>query len=237
MSEWWTYTLADTLMFTPRTYWRLFELHGQDWWPLAWVGAVLGMALALAAGPQGLRGRRARAAVWALLGLAWAFVGLGFHAQRYASVHTAAPWFGAGFGLQALLLLILAWHTATAGDAAPAPRAARLTSAILLAWMAAGQPALDLLLGRPQPQWLLLAPDPTALATLGLLLAWPPAPGLPAWRRRAPWLLPLLWSAVSGATLWTLEQPDALLPPAAAIGAVLAATLARRRTAPPPSPR
>ena len=27
MSEWWTYTLSDFLLFSPRTYHRLFELH------------------------------------------------------------------------------------------------------------------------------------------------------------------------------------------------------------------
>ena len=33
MSEWWTYRPSDFLMFAPRTYWRLFELHNEAWWP------------------------------------------------------------------------------------------------------------------------------------------------------------------------------------------------------------
>jgi hypothetical protein len=27
MSEWWTYSLWDFLLFSPRTYYRLFELY------------------------------------------------------------------------------------------------------------------------------------------------------------------------------------------------------------------
>ena len=27
MSEWWTYRPSDFLLFSARTYWRLFELH------------------------------------------------------------------------------------------------------------------------------------------------------------------------------------------------------------------
>jgi hypothetical protein len=29
MSEWWTYTLSDFLLFSPRVYYRLFELHNR----------------------------------------------------------------------------------------------------------------------------------------------------------------------------------------------------------------
>ena len=34
MPEWSTYTLSDFLMYAPRTYWRLVELHNRDFWPL-----------------------------------------------------------------------------------------------------------------------------------------------------------------------------------------------------------
>ncbi len=33
MSEWWTYTLSDFLLFSARTYYRLFELYNRDVWP------------------------------------------------------------------------------------------------------------------------------------------------------------------------------------------------------------
>ena len=36
MPEWWTYSLSDFLMFSPRTYYRLFELHNAAIWPAQW---------------------------------------------------------------------------------------------------------------------------------------------------------------------------------------------------------
>ena len=32
-TEWWTYRLSDLLMFSARSYHRLFELYNQDIWP------------------------------------------------------------------------------------------------------------------------------------------------------------------------------------------------------------
>jgi hypothetical protein len=60
-----------------------------------------------------------------------------------------------------------------------------------------------------------VAPDPTALATLALLVA----------AARMPSLLlpiPLLWCAISGATLWTMRAPDAWVAP---LGALLVLVL------------
>jgi hypothetical protein len=53
----------------------------------------------------------------------------------------------------------------------------------------------------------------TVVATLGLLVG----------ADRARWdllVIPLLWYAISGATLWTMGSPDALLMPAAALVAL-----------------
>jgi hypothetical protein len=59
-----------------------------------------------------------------------------------------------------------------------------------------------------------VAPDPTVLATLGILLTV---------NKRPPWglmIIPLIWCALSGATLWTMGSPDAWLMPVAALGAL-----------------
>ena len=66
-------------------------------------------------------------------------------------------------------------------------------------------------------------PDPTAATTLGAMLALSPKP---------PWLLlpiPLLWCAVSGLTLWALQDPGASWAPFAFIVATLALVLLPRR--------
>ena len=34
MSEWWTYRAVNFLLFSPRVYWRMFELHNAALWPL-----------------------------------------------------------------------------------------------------------------------------------------------------------------------------------------------------------
>ena len=33
MSEWWTYTISDFLMFSPRTYYRMLERYNTAIWP------------------------------------------------------------------------------------------------------------------------------------------------------------------------------------------------------------
>ena len=75
------------------------------------------------------------------------------------------------------------------------------------------------LLGRPWAQVELfgLAPDPTVVGTLGLVLL---ADGRIRWALLA---IPLLWCAVTGLTLWAMGSPDALVAPVAAVVAVLAA--------------
>ena len=42
MSEWWTYSLSDFLLFSPRTYYRLFELYNVAIWPLQLVSPRAG---------------------------------------------------------------------------------------------------------------------------------------------------------------------------------------------------
>ena len=42
MSEWWTYTLSDFLLFSARTYYRLFELYNLAIWPAQSVALALG---------------------------------------------------------------------------------------------------------------------------------------------------------------------------------------------------
>ena len=68
-----------------------------------------------------------------------------------------------------------------------------------------------------------IAPDPTVVATLGVLLVA---------RGRNAWLLlpiPLLWCAISGATLWAMDEPDAFVLPAVALVSMMLAAVAPAR--------
>ena len=86
------------------------------------------------------------------------------------------------------------------------------------------QPLLGPLVGREWMQMEIfgVAPDPTVMATLGVLLAT---------ARRVHWellVIPLLWCATSGAVAWTMGSPDALMMPLAALTVVVVAAANKR---------
>ncbi len=45
MPEWWTYTLSDFLLFSPRTYYRLIERHNEALWPAQVAAFGLGFVI------------------------------------------------------------------------------------------------------------------------------------------------------------------------------------------------
>ncbi|HSJ78405.1 MAG TPA: DUF6064 family protein, partial [Erythrobacter sp.] len=76
MSEWWTYGLRDLLLFSPRTYYRLFERYNLELWPLPLVALALGVVL-LALARQG--GDRAGRGLAVILAACWLWVAWAFH--------------------------------------------------------------------------------------------------------------------------------------------------------------
>jgi hypothetical protein len=212
-STWSTYTLADLLMFSPRTYYRLFELYNNEVWPGQLVTAVAGLTiLACALRPNATRARLAAG----LLAAGWLWVAWAFLAKRYASINWAAEYFAYGFAIEALLLL---WFGTLRGRL-PFPASRDFANRAGLGIFAFGllvYPLLAAAYGRPwrQSEMLGLAPDPTAIATLGLLLMIKRTP--------APLLcIPLLWCVITGATLITMRAPDAWIAPAIAVLTLLA---------------
>lgn len=214
MTEWWTYRLHHLLMFSRATYVRLYELHNEALgWPLVAAVQLLAAGVLVAALA---RWRRGEPLALLAAAAAWLAVGWCFHIGRYAAVNWPATAFGAAFVAQGALLGGAAWQRRrAAGWSAAAP--ARRAGLALMAFALLGQPLITLTQGAPAAAAELvgIAPDPTVLATLGLLLAG----GV-----RTPWLwtLPLAWCGVSGLTLWALELPHALLLPAAALLALAA---------------
>lgn len=228
MSEWWTYGPRDLLLFSPRTYYRLFELYNVEWWPLHLLAFALGVAV-LALGRRG--GEGAGRALAVILALCWLWVGWVFHGQRYAGINLAAGYFAWAFVGQALLLL---WLGALRGKLAPARASSlqRRAGVGLVLFALLVFPLIGPLFGRGwlQTEAFGMTPDPTALATLGVLLF---AGMRPVW-----WLfpIPVAWCLVSGATLWAMDAPDyAIVPLAAllAVGLAVACRLRRAGGAPP----
>ncbi len=207
MSDWLSYSLSDFLLFAPRTYYRLFALYNADLWPLQiapMAAGVVILVLAFAERPA-WRGR----AIAALLAAAWLFVAWAWHLQRYDGINFAGRWLALAFAIQAVLLIV----TGVVRDGlrlAPRSHPAGIAGMAIFVFALAIQPLIGPLAEREWASIELfgLAPDPTAVGTLGLLVA--------AERMRR-WLfvIPVLWCAVTGLTLWTMEAPDAVVTPLA----------------------
>lgn len=219
MSEWWSYRLSSFLLFSAHTYYRLFELYNRALWPAQIVALALGaIMLGCLFSHATWRGR----AVTAMLGACWLWVAWAFLLERYASINWPARYFALGFAIEALLLL---WAGVVPDGMPPATpaqtlaqtlartrvqSAARVAGVGLILFALILQPLIGPLLGRTwlQAEIFGMAPDPTVLATLGVLL-------LVEHRRRWPlMIIPLLWCLISGATLWTMEAADAWVMPA-----------------------
>src|SRR5262249_10853743 len=165
----------------------------------------------------------------AILATCWLFVAWNYLLARY-TINWAASYFAAGYAVETLLLvwtgLIRNRLSLRPGRDAVGAAGLCIFVLALFAW-----PLLGRVLGRPwlQAESFGIAPEPTVVATLGILIA----------ADRALWellLVTLLWCAISGATMWAMQSPDALLMPAAALLALVLAcwkTLSRLRRASP----
>ena len=218
MSEWWTYRPSDFLMFSPRVYARLFELVNEAWWPLHLLVLPAGL-LGLAALARG----RGGPALGLGLSAAWLFCSGVFVHARYLPINWAVGYLLPALLLLAVLLPLLAWR---ARDGVPASQPVRQVALALATWALLLHPLLAPLAGRGwrQAEVIVLAPDPTAIATLALLLALPRLPTRP-WRGVAAlaWLMVLAWCTFSAFMLATLGSWNALvllLAPALAVVAL-----------------
>jgi hypothetical protein len=218
MAEWWTYRPEDFLLFSPRVYWRLFEFANSSMWPLQLATLGAGLALILLA-----QWRPRRHGLWIALVLAvlWAFVGWAFLWNRYATINWAIAYVAPLFGAEALLLALVG---VMRGGIDFDRRGLTGRAGLLLATVGLlAYPLLPLLFGRPwaSAEIFGIAPDPTAIVTLGLLLVA---------RSRIVLLLlpvPLLWLLFSGLTLRTMGDAQAWVPSGAA-GIALAGLIVRR---------
>jgi hypothetical protein len=211
MSEWWTYSLSDFLLFSPRTYYRLLELYNLAIWPAHTVALALGAAI------LGLL--RSKAAwqgpiILTILAALWLWVAWAYHLDRYDTINWAASYFAAAFALQAALLLWSGFRGpsfALGSDFASRAGLAMFLFAVFL------YPLIAPAVGRPwrQAEVVGIGPDPTVVATLGILLLV---------NARVLWelmIIPLIWCVITGLTLWLMGSPDALVPVVAGVLAIL----------------
>ena len=201
MQDWLSYRLSDFILFSPRTYYRMFELYHQAVWPaqLIVLAAVVAIIVLLT------RNDRWRdVAVAALLAACWFWVAVAFQLRRYATINWAARYFAVLFFAQGALLV---WYGLVRRRLVfDRSRLGRPWLAPALFLLAVALPPLAGAMSDrtwAQVELVGLTPDATTVATLGLLIASSP---------RAPRLLaiaPLAWCVIGGATLWALESPEA----------------------------
>ena len=150
-------------------YWRLVERYNREAWPLHLVMLAAGSLLLWLAATRPAAAARPVAGVLAAI---WLWVGWSFHHQAYAQINWAAEYAAIAFAIQAVLLVALGVVLR------PARGRALVPGFHALAWLLAAAgillyPWVGLLAGRPwgQAEVFGMMPEPTALATLGLLPA------------------------------------------------------------------
>ncbi|MBB4187735.1 hypothetical protein GGE07_004404 [Sinorhizobium terangae] len=202
MSEWWTYTPADFLMFSPRVYVRLIERYNQDFWPLHLVfvaGMLAIMVLVLR------EVRLAKVALLPTLAVAWIFCGWQFLWLRYATINWGASYAAMAFFVQAGLLALLSLDP---NHCVAVSRWRRYGGSVLALFALLVHPLLAPLSTRSlaAAEIFGMMPDPTAISTLGAVLA--------IRGRRLLLLLPipLLWCGFSSLTLTAMEDRGAIVP-------------------------
>jgi uncharacterized protein YqgC (DUF456 family) len=211
MGDWLSYTPSDFLLFSARTYYRLFELYNRAIWPAQIMALLLGLVILW----RLHRGSTRQGMVMAILAVGWLWTAWAYLLEQYDTINWAARYFAIGFVIEAVLLI---WTGIVKSRFSFQPYRD------WIAWAGMGlflfalvvQPLIGPLVGRDwtQAEIFGVTPDPTVLATLGLLLTAD---------KRLPWglmIIPLLWCALSGATLWTMGSPDAWVMAVAALGAL-----------------
>jgi hypothetical protein len=220
MSEWSTYTFRDLLLFSSRTYYRLFEIYNDAIRPAQDLAGFLGFILLV---ELWRRSRAASRPIAGLLAAGWLWTGVAFLAKRYATINWSAEYFAWAFGVEAALLLILGVARRDLVFERPSDLRGRIGLGLFL-FAAVVVPLVDPILGRGWKgcQFFLLCPDPTAIGTLGLLLS--------ARGRRWPLMIvPVLWCLYTAIFLLAMKSPEWWIAPLAAGVAVVATRFPRPR--------
>ena len=209
----------DFLLFSPRVYYRLIELHNAALWPLQLAALALGLLVLFAA----LRGGpTASRTVFAILGALWMWVAWSYLWERYASINWTIAYAAPLFTAQGLALI---WCGAIREKLQLAPVTGLVSgaTAVLLTAAVIGYPLIAPLTGRPwaAAETFSIFPEPTALATLAVLAGLSRGGTLLM-------IIPLLWCALASEILWLLGSPEFFIPATAALTAVLLRTMRHR---------
>jgi hypothetical protein len=199
MIDWLTYSLSDVVPFSREAYLRLFELYNRRFWPAGAIGLALGLGMLwLLDRPGAGRIRMSLSA----LAVCWLWIAWAFHRETYAQLNWAAPYAAAAFAAQGLMLFAVAFAFGRSSLVERTDKAARIGVALAaLAILATPLPGLAWDRSWQGLELFGSAPDPTILATLGLMLL------IRHWLRPLLMIVPMTWSLASGLTLLALGDP------------------------------
>ncbi|NNJ93403.1 MAG: hypothetical protein HKP57_01485 [Halobacteria archaeon] len=195
MGELASYRLSDFILFTPTAYYRQFELYNQAIWPLHLAAMLFALLIGHALWKRPAWAGRG---ISGLLVVSWCWVAWAFLYQRFYQIHVVADGYALGFVVQAGLL---AWfgvvRNRMARIATSRPRV--IIGAGVLCIALVFYPLIALITGRSwlQFEMFALAPDPTVLATLGILLVYKSPKVL--------YVIPVMWVILSGMTLFVMQ--------------------------------
>ena len=185
-----SYRLSDFILFSESAYYRQFELYNQAIWPLHILTVIISLIILYALWKRPVWAGRY---VSAVLMLGWIWVAYAFLYQRFNQIHVVAHWYALAFVIQSVLI---AWYGLYENRLAQltANRLRLTLGYTLLSISLFVYPFIAVMADRSwrQSEMFALSPDPTAIATLAVLLVY-----------RAPIVLcmiPLLWLLISIAT-------------------------------------
>ncbi|MGB0711952.1 MAG: hypothetical protein ACPGUC_00190 [Gammaproteobacteria bacterium] len=173
--SWASYTLGDLLMFSPSTYERMHALTHQAWWP---VSVLLGVALGVTVLKACLHasGAPQRAVPWiaaslVLVGIALLSSAVLFVHARFADIFSGGDVAAILLGVGAVALVVAGVFTRLRPVLTRVGPMRRRVGAGLVFYALLVHPLAWLALGRPveASEWFGLAPDPGAVAALGVL--------------------------------------------------------------------
>ncbi|HET8904751.1 MAG TPA: DUF6064 family protein [Saccharospirillum sp.] len=215
MDTWFSYRLSDFILFSERVYWRLFDqvndLAG------AFLTVLIALGCLLLVGVWS-RHRAVRNATAMLLGAFWVSSAILFLWFYYTPVNWAARYAVPFFFLEAGLLILLSF-TGQLSRSLHKNDVKGWLGFVLLAYAVVIHPFTSLMFGRTlaSAEIVGLAPDATAMATLGVVLV--------TATTRALYLLlpiPVLALTLSGLTLHALGTAEAWVIPVALLVTVAA---------------
>lgn len=191
MSDWTSYRLSDFILFSEAIYYRQFELYNQAIWPLHIVAILFALSVLYALCKRPVWVGRIVASV---LVVSWLWVAVAFLYSWFYQIHVVANWYAFGFILQAGLVCWFGFIKNRFNELVTSRLRINVGSGLLfvaiflypfIAWMS-GRSWL-------QFEMFALAPDPTVLATIAILVLLKVPRGL--------YVIPALWILISVITL------------------------------------